>query len=143
MKSRFRYRPPKTRFAHRSGRAIRPISRPAGVNTRTPSSSSPAHSPAAPQVAVLVAAKTVRNAVLALDEGALIGQCRSPGNDVKDDDGAVGYRPALDDVQSRLVRCEGEAVGGRCRPPRPQAYRWPGQAGRRFVGSSGSARWPS
>src|SRR6516164_9819043 len=36
MKRRFRFTPPKQRFAHASGRRMRPISLPCGVQTVTP-----------------------------------------------------------------------------------------------------------
>src|SRR5687768_17952180 len=45
MNSRLRYLPPKVRFAHRSGRSIRPMSFPAGLKIDTPSSPSPVPQP--------------------------------------------------------------------------------------------------
>ena len=60
MNSRLRQRPPKHRLAQRSGSAIWPIGSPAGLNTRTPSSSALAHAPAAPQIAIDIDAEPVR-----------------------------------------------------------------------------------
>src|SRR5580765_5644063 len=68
-----------------------------------------AAAPAAPEVAVDVAAHAVRNAVSAIDEHPAVGEAR-PADDVEHPD-LARYRATDDDVELRLVRAEAEAIG--------------------------------
>ena len=68
-----------------------------------------AHPPAAPQIAVDIAAEAVGRAVAEIGEVARVGEAGAVGDDIEDGDRA---RPGsrFDDVNARFVGREGEAV---------------------------------
>src|SRR6516225_6674196 len=101
MNSRLRLTPPKQTLAERSGSAMKPMGLPVGSKIFTPSCSALPHAPAAPQIAVDVAAEAVRSAArLGGDEGAAVGELVVV--DVIDADHARRHA-GLDDVELLLV----------------------------------------
>src|SRR5215813_3963638 len=69
-----------------------------------------AAAPPAPEVAVDVAAHTVRNAVAGVDEKPVVGELRAAVHDVEYAN-LARHRAAHDDVELRLVGREAESVG--------------------------------
>ena len=93
------------------GQPMRPIGLPSGANTCTPSSALVAHAPAAPQVAVDVAAHAVgRAAGAGVDQHALVRDGPAVLGDVVGEDLAVRDAARLDHVEQALVGREAEAV---------------------------------
>ncbi len=74
MNSRFLKRPPKHRFAARSGNAIWPIGFPVAVEHPHAIQFCFAHAPATPQIACDIDAETVRRPSLGVDEDAIVSQ---------------------------------------------------------------------
>ena len=70
-----------------------------------------AHTPAAPQIAVGIAAYAVRGSAPGVEEKAAIGDSAAAVDHVIDADFAIGDAARLHDIEQPPVRREGEAVG--------------------------------
>ena len=126
MKSRLRLAPPKQRLAQRSGSRMRPISSPVGIEDRH-AVEPLAAAPAAPEVAVGVAAQAVGDARAAVDEDAPVGELRAVGGPRRRRGSRAAWRRSPPRrAAARRARSTGRWAAGRRRSPP-----WPRPSGRR------------
>src|ERR1700694_3363722 len=108
MNRRLRCSPPEQRLAQRPGTPVWPVGWAFGIE-KARTCDPRRHAPAAPQIAVDVAAEAVRRSVRAgVDQHLAVGERAAVGGDVMDED-AARLRARLDDVELALVGRERES----------------------------------